>query len=82
MKVAVSIPDDVFAEGEALAEQLSLSRSGLYAMALMAFASERKAKNLTEAINEALDLIGPEELEAELELVRRASRQVAARTEW
>lgn len=37
MKVAVSIPDAVFADAERLAKQLNASRSELYARALGAF---------------------------------------------
>lgn len=82
MKVAVSIPDDLFAKGEALADELSLSRSGLYALALKSLAQQRKAMSVTDAINQVLDQIDPAELEAELELTRRASRRVAEQTEW
>jgi metal-responsive CopG/Arc/MetJ family transcriptional regulator len=34
MKVAVSIPDDVFAEAEALAKRMKSSRSEIYSRAL------------------------------------------------
>jgi metal-responsive CopG/Arc/MetJ family transcriptional regulator len=37
MKTAISLPDSVFQEAEALAQQLGLSRSELYAKALQAY---------------------------------------------
>jgi metal-responsive CopG/Arc/MetJ family transcriptional regulator len=37
MKIAVSIPDEVFAEAESLAQRLNTSRSELYSRALTEF---------------------------------------------
>jgi metal-responsive CopG/Arc/MetJ family transcriptional regulator len=37
MKTAISLPDSVFEEAEALAQQLKLSRSELYTRALQAY---------------------------------------------
>jgi len=37
MKTAISLPDSVFDEAEALAQQLGLSRSELYTKALRAY---------------------------------------------
>jgi metal-responsive CopG/Arc/MetJ family transcriptional regulator len=37
MKTAISLPDSVFEEAEALAQQLGLSRSELYTKALQAY---------------------------------------------
>ena len=57
MKIAISVPDDVFAAGEHLARQLGLSRSQLYADALSAYLSERGAA----AVTARLDAIYPQE---------------------
>jgi metal-responsive CopG/Arc/MetJ family transcriptional regulator len=43
MKIAISVPDEIFEAGERLAKQLGLSRSQLYADALSAYFSERGA---------------------------------------
>ena len=51
MKVAISVPDDVFEAGEHLARQLGLSRSQLYADALSAYLSERGAAAVTAKLN-------------------------------
>lgn len=52
MKIAISVPDDVFEAGEHLARQLGLSRSQLYADALAAYLSERGAAAVTAKLNE------------------------------
>lgn len=51
MKIAISVPDDVFAAGEHLARQLGLSRSQLYADALAAYLSERGAAAVTARLD-------------------------------
>jgi metal-responsive CopG/Arc/MetJ family transcriptional regulator len=51
MKIAISVPDDVFEAGEHLAQQLGLSRSQLYADALSAYLSERGATAVTAKLN-------------------------------
>jgi metal-responsive CopG/Arc/MetJ family transcriptional regulator len=51
MKIAISLPDDVFEAGEHLAKQLGLSRSQLYADALSAYLSARGAAAVTAKLN-------------------------------
>jgi metal-responsive CopG/Arc/MetJ family transcriptional regulator len=51
MKIAISVPDEVFEAGEHLAKQLGLSRSQLYADALSAYLSERGAAAVTAKLN-------------------------------
>ena len=51
MKIAISVPNDVFEAGEHLAQQLGLSRSQLYADALSAYLSERGAAAVTAKLN-------------------------------
>jgi predicted transcriptional regulator len=51
MKIAISVPDDVFEAGEHLAQQLGLSRSQLYADALSAYLSARGAAAVTAKLN-------------------------------
>jgi metal-responsive CopG/Arc/MetJ family transcriptional regulator len=51
MKIAISVPDDVFEAGEHLATQLGLSRSQLYADALSAYLSEKGAAAVTAKLN-------------------------------
>ncbi len=51
MKVAVSIPDDVFAEAEKVAVKAGLSRSGLYAQALAAYLASQREESITAQLN-------------------------------
>lgn len=51
MKIAISVPDQVFEAGEHLARQLGVSRSQLYADALSAYLSVRGAAAVTARLN-------------------------------
>jgi hypothetical protein len=51
MKIAISVPDEIFEAGEHLAKQLGFSRSQLYADALSAYLSERGAAAVTAKLN-------------------------------
>jgi metal-responsive CopG/Arc/MetJ family transcriptional regulator len=51
MKIAISVPDEIFDAGEHLAKQLGLSRSQLYADALSAYLTERGAAAVTAKLN-------------------------------
>ncbi len=51
MKTAVSLPDDLFKSGDALAKRLGVSRSGLYARALAEFVAKYKSSRLTQRLN-------------------------------
>jgi predicted transcriptional regulator len=55
MKTAVSIPDDLFAEADALAKQLRQSRSALYTRALREYMYRHDPDNITAALNELCD---------------------------
>jgi predicted transcriptional regulator len=78
MKIAISVPDDVFAEGEALARQLKTSRSKVYARALSEFASRHNPETLTSAIDKALINAGDEDSA----FAKEAGRRILAQTEW
>ena len=51
MKIAISVPDQVFQAGEHLAQQLKLSRSQLYSDALAAYLSSRGATAVTARLD-------------------------------
>jgi len=51
MKIAISVPDEIFEAGEHLAQQLGLSRSQLYSDALAAYLSVRGAEAVTARLN-------------------------------
>lgn len=78
MKVAISLPDDIFAAGEALARKLNTSRSRLYARALSEFAARHDHDSVTAAMDAALA-----EAEGDDDRFRRAAaRRAFAQTEW
>ena len=52
MKTAISIPDDLFAEAEGVAERLGLSRSEMFARAVRAFVKRNRDMGVTERLNE------------------------------
>lgn len=79
MKIAVSIPDDVFAEAENLAQRLNTSRSELYSRALTEFVGHHAPERVTEQMNRVVGEIGEGEPDA---FRAEAARRVFKRTEW
>ena len=51
MKTAISIPDTIFSEAEAVAKRLGISRSELYAKAVASFVSAQRNQGVTELLN-------------------------------
>lgn len=78
MKVAVSIPDQVFDEAEGLARELQTSRSALYARALAAFIEEHDSDRVTAAMDAVVEAVGA----ATDPFTKAAARRVLDRTEW
>jgi len=78
MKVAVSIPDEVFAETESLAKQLKTSRSELYSRALGEFLGRHAPDRVTELMDRVVAAVGdkPDSFS------KRAARRVLRRVEW
>ena len=52
MKTAISLPDSLFAEAEQVAKRLRMSRSKLYATAIIQFLKEQRSRGVTERLNE------------------------------
>ena len=78
MKTAISLPDDLFAIAERLAEQRGVSRSELYATALRAYIEEHAGDDLRERIDAfcaEVDTALPEDLS-------RASRAALRGASW
>jgi predicted transcriptional regulator len=78
MKAAVSIPDDIFEQGERLARRLHTSRSQLYARALANFVVQHEDDKITAAMNQVLEGLGQEDHT----FSRRAARRALQRVEW
>jgi metal-responsive CopG/Arc/MetJ family transcriptional regulator len=55
MKVAVSVPDQVFKEAEKVSKRLRVSRSRLYAQALEEFVQKHQRKGVRAALDEVYE---------------------------
>jgi metal-responsive CopG/Arc/MetJ family transcriptional regulator len=55
MKTAVSLPDDIFRQAEAMAKKRRISRSKLYATAISEYLHRHDAKSITARLNEFYD---------------------------
>lgn len=78
MKIAVSVPDDVFKEAEQLARRMKRSRSMVYSQALAEYVARHASDRVTEAMDRALVEIG----ESADEFVRATTRRVLKRSDW
>jgi metal-responsive CopG/Arc/MetJ family transcriptional regulator len=79
MKVAISVPDDIFDEAESLARRLNTSRSELYSRALAEFVGHHAPERVTESMNQVVTDIGVDKLDV---FGAEAARRVFKRTEW
>jgi metal-responsive CopG/Arc/MetJ family transcriptional regulator len=52
MKVAVSIPEELFEAAESLGKRLQVSRSRLYATALAEFVAKHQGRKVTDRLNQ------------------------------
>lgn len=77
MKTAISIPDDLFAEGEELARKLGVNRSALYSRALRELVERSQARSITSEIDRVLGEVGPDDQN----VTRRAARRQFERAE-
>lgn len=56
MKVAISLPDDLFVRADALAEELDLNRSQLFVRALQSYLDSHDPDPVTAALDRLADL--------------------------
>ena len=78
MKIAISIPDPLFASADALARRLKVSRSRLYAAAIAEYLERQRSDRVTERLDQVYGT-GEHALPKAL---RRAARKTAERNEW
>jgi hypothetical protein len=78
MKLAISVPDDVFEEADRLALQMKTSRNHLYCRALKEFLARHAPGEVTNAMNRVCDEVSskPDPFS------KRAARRILERTEW
>ena len=78
MKMAVSIPDEIFRTAERLARRMKKSRSEIYSRALSEYVARHSPDETTEAMNTVLSEIGyPRD-----PFITNAARKILERTEW
>jgi hypothetical protein len=78
MKVAISIPDDVFAEAEQLACEFKQSRSQLYTRAVREYVARHSSDNITAT----LDSLCTEGSTVGDGFASAAGRQTLGRSQW
>ena len=78
MKIAVSVPDDVFEEAERLARRTKRSRSEVYSRALAEYVARHAPDRVTEAMDRVLSELG----EPTDQFVQAASRRVLKHSDW
>lgn len=78
MKIAVSIPDEIFVEAEALAKRLKTSRSEIYSRALGEFIGHHATDRVTDLMNDVVRDVGDEPDAFRV----AASRRVLKKSEW
>jgi antitoxin MazE6 len=78
MKIALSIPDELFESAEALGKRLGISRSRLYATALADYLAKHRGQKLTDKLNA---VYGTEESRVEPD-VRRLQQRSLQQSTW
>ncbi|MFQ5691048.1 MAG: ribbon-helix-helix domain-containing protein [Gemmatimonadota bacterium] len=78
MKTAISIPDDLFEWADALAKEMGISRSELYATAVSEYVAKHRATDVTAR----LDKVYATEPAGLPESVRRAQAKSVRSAEW
>jgi hypothetical protein len=78
MKVAISIPDDLFESAETLGKRLGVPRSRLYAAAIADFVAKHRGRKVTEVLDR---LYGTEDSHLDSR-VRGVQRRSIERNTW
>jgi metal-responsive CopG/Arc/MetJ family transcriptional regulator len=78
MKVALSIPDELFESAETVGKRLGVSRSRLYATALAEYLAKHRGRKTTDRLN-AVYADQPARLDPAL---RRAQSKTIGRGRW
>lgn len=78
MKTAISIPDELFDDAERLARAMNKSRSRLYGDAVREYVARHSADQITEALDQVLDVA----TSGDRDFVTGAARRVLERSDW
>jgi metal-responsive CopG/Arc/MetJ family transcriptional regulator len=83
MKIAVSMPDEVFRRVERAAKRLRISRSELLSRAVVSFLEEQRGRDITASYDRAFARASDEPAEDGDEKFRReATRRALLDVEW
>ena len=78
MKIAVSVPQDVFERAERLARREGRSRSDVYSTAVREYVARHAPDEVVDALDRVVAEVGPEPDT----FVAAASRRALASSEW
>ena len=78
MKIAISLPDELFSDAEEMAKRLKRSRSRLYADAMREYLARHDPDAITDALNHVCDTVDERADPA----ILNASRRILRRVEW
>ena len=78
MKIAVSVPDDVFERAERLARRAGRSRSEVYSSALREYVARHAPDEVTDALDRVVADVG----ETPDPFVSAAARRILETTAW
>ena len=78
MKIAISLPEDLFASADSLATRLGMSRSKLYATALAEYIAKHRSTRVTERLN-AVYATESSQLDSS---IAKQQRRRAKKSEW
>ena len=82
MKIAISIEKPLFEQAEKLAEQMRVSRSRLYALALEMFIQKRESQQILEQLNRVYGENPPTDEEKQLLEAMQHRQRYLAEGEW
>jgi metal-responsive CopG/Arc/MetJ family transcriptional regulator len=81
-KTAVSIDEPLFEQADRLAEQMKVSRSRLYALALEMFIQKRKSQQILEQLNRVCGENPPTDEEKQLLEAMQHQQRHVVEGEW
>ena len=81
VKTAISVDRPLFDEVDALAQEMEVSRSYLFALAVREFVQRRKSQKILEAVNAAHDDV-PDPAEDSLQTRMRSKHRELVQDQW
>ena len=82
VKTAISLQKDLFEQAEALAGEMRISRSQLYALALADYLRHHENQQLLREINAAYDVDAPDDSERAADRAMRRRQRRIVEGEW